>query len=238
MRQIVLDTETTGKDWSKGDRIIEVSCVELENRRYTGRVLQHYLNPEREIDAAAFSVHGISREFLSDKPKFEEIAKELIDFIQGSELIIHNAPFDVGFLNTELKRIQSYSDSVETYCTVVDSLQLARLKHPGERNSLDALCNRYEVNNSKRGLHGALLDARLLAEVYLLMTSVQEEMDFEIKSQDSTPIQGVQKNQIKLTVLYANKQECEAHEHYLEKIQETSGGKCLWLQKDTPTTIK
>ena len=169
MRQIVLDTETTGLDHRMGDRIIEIGCVELLNRKLTGQRFHRYLNPEREVEAGALAVHGLTNEFLHDKPKFDEVAAEFLDFIQGAELVIHNAGFDVGFLNNELALSQAAP--LEQCCAgVVDTLKLARELHPGRKNSLDALCERYAIDNSGRMLHGALLDAELLAEVYLAMT--------------------------------------------------------------------
>lgn len=175
MRQVVLDTETTGLDPNAGHRIIEIGCIELVNRKFTGNNLHIYLNPERDIDIGAERVHGISREFLKDKPLFKNIAAQFVDYITGAQLIIHNAPFDVGFLNAELNGIKHKKSLVEL-CDVLDTLVLAREKHPGQRNNLDALCKRYNVNNSNRKLHGALLDAEILAFVYLAMTGGQTEL--------------------------------------------------------------
>ena len=176
MRQIVLDTETTGLEASQGHRIIEIGCVELENRRLTGNHYHQYINPQREIDQGAIEVHGITNEFLNDKPLFDKIAADFIEFVRGAELIIHNAPFDLGFLDAELKRLpQQYSPMIEL-CSVVDTLVMARAKHPGQRNNLDALCQRYDVDNSQRDLHGALLDAEILADVYLAMTGGQTNL--------------------------------------------------------------
>jgi DNA polymerase-3 subunit epsilon len=178
MRQIVLDTETTGLDPRSGHRIIEVACIEMENRRFTGRHLHKYVNPEREIDEGAQRVHGISLEFLADKPKFADIADEFLEFINGAELIIHNAPFDIGFLNAELDRLGRVP--VGTICNgVIDTLRMAKDLHPGKRNSLDALCERYDIDNSSRTLHGALLDTELLAEVFLAMTRGQNTLMIE-----------------------------------------------------------
>ena len=173
MRQIVLDTETTGLEVSQGHRIIEIGCVELVNRRLTGRHFHQYINPRRDIDQGAIEVHGITDDFLADKPAFETIASSFMDFIQGAELVIHNAPFDIGFLNSELERIATAAGRIEDLCTITDTLVMARAKHPGQRNSLDALCQRYLVDNSQRDLHGALLDAEILADVYLAMTGGQ-----------------------------------------------------------------
>ena len=173
MRQIILDTETTGLEPKQGHRIIEVGGIELVDRRMTGNTFHHYINPEREIDEAAFEVHGISLESLQDKPVFADLSKELLDFIAGAELIIHNAPFDVAFLNNEFRLAGFGKSVVDQHCEVLDTLVMARHKHPGQKNSLDALCKRYQVDNSQRQLHGALLDAEILADVYLLMTGGQ-----------------------------------------------------------------
>ena len=176
MRQVVLDTETTGLDPAQGHRVIEIGCVEIINRKQTKRHYHCYLNPDRDIDAGAMEVHGITPAFLADKPRFYQVEAEFLDFIAGAELIIHNAPFDMGFLNAELKRSDSSRASLDGFCNVLDSLVLARQKHPGQRNSLDALCKRYGVDNTQRELHGALLDAEILADVYLVMTSGQRNL--------------------------------------------------------------
>ena len=177
MRQIVLDTETTGLEPSQGHRVIEIGCVELEQRKLTGNHYHQYINPEREVEQGALDVHGISNEFLSEKPLFITVVDDFLDYIKGAELVIHNAPFDVGFLNHELKiagQVQGKSyGTINDYCTVLDTLEVARKKHPGQKNSLDALCKRYMVDNSQRDLHGALLDSEILADVYLLMTGGQ-----------------------------------------------------------------
>ena len=173
MRQIVLDTETTGLEASQGHRIIEVGCVELVNRKLTGNHYHQYINPQRDIDQGAIEVHGITNEFLADKPVFEHIVTDFTEFVAGAELIIHNAPFDVGFINSELQRLEAVQRKVDDDCSIIDTLVMARAKHPGQRNSLDALCQRYGVDNSQRDLHGALLDAEILADVYLLMTGGQ-----------------------------------------------------------------
>ena len=170
MRQIVLDTETTGLEPAQGHRIIEIGCVEIIDRRLTGNHYHQYLQPDREIDEGAIEVHGISNEFLQDKPRFADVVDDFMDFVRGAELVIHNAPFDVGFLNHELKLLDGSNETIEKICTVLDTLALARKMHPGQKNNLDALCRRYEVNNAHRELHGALLDAEILADVYLLMT--------------------------------------------------------------------
>ena len=179
MRQIVLDTETTGLEVSQGHRIIEIGCIELVNRRVTGNHWHHYINPEREIDSGAFEVHGISTEFLQDKHRFAELAEEFRDYVAGAELVIHNAPFDIGFLNNELALLDPPLAALEESCSILDTLLLARQKHPGQKNNLDALCKRYGIDNSNRSLHGALLDARILADVYLAMTGGQTSLGLE-----------------------------------------------------------
>lgn len=176
MRQIILDTETTGLDPDKGHRIIEIGCVEIRNRRRSDKTYHQYINPHREIDDGAFEVHGLSNEFLADKPDFSDIAQDLINFIKDSEVIIHNAPFDVEFINAELKELGREWGKLEDYCTIRDTLVMARELHPGQKNSLDALCSRYEIDNSQRDLHGALLNAQILLDVYLAMTGGQTSL--------------------------------------------------------------
>ncbi len=233
MRQIVLDTETTGLEPKQGHRIIEIGCVEIVNRRKTDRHFHQYLNPDREIDDGAFNVHGIGNDFLADKPRFADIAQEFIDFIRDSELVIHNAPFDVGFLNAELKKLGRKWGKTEDYCSVVDTLMMAREKHPGQKNNLDALCKRYEIDNSERDLHGALLDARILLDVYLVMTGGQETLSFdssqEQQAADQTKARIVDVNRKPLRVIEATPEELAEHEKYLERIKEESGGKCVWV---------
>ena len=233
MRQIVLDTETTGLEPKQGHRIIEIGCVEIVNRRKTDRHFHQYLNPDREIDDGAFNVHGIGNDFLADKPRFADIAQEFIDFIRDSELVIHNAPFDVGFLNAELKKLGRKWGKTEDYCSVVDTLMMAREKHPGQKNNLDALCKRYEIDNSERDLHGALLDARILLDVYLVMTGGQETLSFdssqEQQAADQTKARIVDVNRKPLRVIEATAEELVEHEKYLERIKEESGGKCVWV---------
>jgi DNA polymerase-3 subunit epsilon len=269
MRQIVLDTETTGLEPELGHRIIEIGCVEIVNRRVTGRTFHRYLNPERAIDEGAMAVHGIKRADLDDKPKFAEVAEELITFISDAELVIHNAAFDVAFLDAELARLagarravapaggfpagdfpagDSLADrsvspaggsfagrSVSTLCRVLDSLALARSMHPGQRNNLDALCKRYEVDNSRRDLHGALLDAQILADVYLAMTGGQVGLAL---SETTAPVRAANDGQAivpvlvrgatPLCVVMATEEEALAHESMLKIIAKASGGKCLW----------
>ncbi|MEX2131707.1 MAG: DNA polymerase III subunit epsilon [Pseudohongiellaceae bacterium] len=232
MRQIVLDTETTGLDHVQGHRVIEIGCVELDNRRLTGKHFHRYLNPQRDSDEAALDIHGLSTEFLADKPLFSQIADELLDFIKGAELIIHNAPFDVGFLNSELTRLNRDIGSLEKHCQVIDSLMLARQKHPGQRNSLDALCKRYEVDNSQRQLHGALLDAEILADVYLAMTGGQTRLQLggeETAARVAAVLpKFLDQDRPPLKVIAADADELKAHEERLKKIEQASGN-CVWL---------
>lgn len=233
MRQVVLDTETTGLEPKHGHRIIEIGCVEIVNRRKTERHFHQYLNPDREIDDGAFNVHGISNEFLADKPRFADIAQEFVDFIRDSELIIHNAPFDVGFINAELKQLGRKWGKTEDYCSVIDTLMMAREKHPGQKNNLDALCNRYEIDNSSRDLHGALLDAQILLDVYLAMTGGQETLSFdatqEQQAADSGHAKIINVNRKPLRIIEPTTEDLTAHEQYLERIKTESGGKCVWI---------
>ena len=221
MRQIVLDTETTGLEPGEGHRIIEIGCVEIVDRRLTGRHFHVYINPERKVDAGALEVHGLSDEFLADKPLFADVADAFIEFIQDSELIIHNAAFDIGFLDHELKLLQAHG-CIADHCGVVDTLLMARKKHPGQRNSLDALCKRYGVDNSQRELHGALLDAEILADVYLLMTGGQTSLglygdDDGIES-ESSQRWILPDERPPLTIIVASAVELEAHEARLAAI--------------------
>ena len=232
MRQIVLDTETTGLDPRHGHRIIEVACIEMVNRRLTGHHLHKYVNPEREIDEGAQAVHGISLEFLADKPKFADIADEFLEFISGAELIIHNAPFDIGFLNAELDRLGRVP--VGTICNgVIDTLRMAKELHPGKRNSLDALCERYDIDNSSRTLHGALLDTELLAEVFLAMTRGQNSLMIEPDAAPRPNIgaDGQVRQRKPLIVRHATADELAEHERVLKAIDKESKGACLWLPK-------
>jgi DNA polymerase-3 subunit epsilon len=235
MRQIVLDTETTGLDPQLGHKVIEIGCVEIANRRLTGNHYHCYLNPQREIDEAAIEVHGLTVEFLSDKPLFKHIVDEFIDFIDGAELVIHNAAFDIGFLDSELKALESGHKLIEQRCSVVDSLALARQKHPGQRNNLDALCRRYEVDNSQRELHGALLDAEILADVYLAMTGGQTRLELSADekttaAQQRNMVRTVDQDRAPLKVLKASPEEIDAHENRLAEIDAGSGNNCLWLK--------
>ena len=233
MRQIVLDTETTGLEPKQGHRIIEIGCVEIINRRKTNKHYHQYINPDREIDEGAYNVHGISNEFLADKPRFKDIAQEFINFIRDSELIIHNAPFDVGFIDHELRKLGIKWGKVEHFCTVTDTLTMAREKHPGQKNNLDALCKRYEIDNSKRDLHGALLDAQILLDVYLAMTGGQEDLALgsmeEQEAAEQNAIRLNDENRKPLPIIQPTEEELAAHEKYLEVLREKSGGKCVWV---------
>ena len=230
MRQIVLDTETTGLEPAQGHRIIEIGCVELLNRRQTKRQYHQYLNPEREIDEGAFDVHGISNEFLADKPRFADFARDFIDFVRDGELIIHNAPFDVAFINAELERLGSEWGQLEDYCRVVDTLVMARDMYPGKRNSLDELCRRLEVDNSQRQLHGALLDAEILLDVYLCMTSGQEDLglvaSYSDTSIDTADLQNNERPPLARVLVPPEEQ--AAHERRLDALEARSGGICIW----------
>lgn len=232
-RQIVLDTETTGLEPQQGHRIIEIGCVELIDRKPTGNDYHVYLQPDREIDAGAVEVHGISNEFLQDKPRFADICDDFIAYIKESELIIHNAAFDVGFIDAELMLIDSSMGDVAGRCEVFDTLELARKLHPGQKNNLDALCKRYEVDNSGRELHGALLDARILADVYLAMTGGQTSLLLAADSESGSGVQTIQrvKRNGSLPVIKANEEELAAHNQHLSEIDAESGGNCLWLHE-------
>ena len=230
MRQIVLDTETTGLDWRNGDRVIEIGCVELLNRSLTGRHFHVYINPERSIDAEAVAVHGITEEFLADKPKFARIVSDFEDFVRDAELVIHNASFDVGFLDSELERLGR--GRLSGLCAgVIDTLKLAKEQNPGKKASLDALCDRYEIDNAHRELHGALLDAELLAEVYLAMTRGQESLMIGLEDEPSareTDADGAPIARAALKVLRATEVETQAHEAVLDDIVKANKGLCLW----------
>lgn len=234
MRQIVLDTETSGLEYKLGHRVIEIGCVELLGRKLTNHRFHQYLNPERAIEAGAHAVHGLTNEFLQDKPKFAEVAAEFQDFIRGAELIIHNAAFDVGFLNNEFEL--AGLEPLGSLCeSVVDTLRLARELRPGRKNSLDALCTEYAIDNSGRQLHGALLDAELLAEVYLAMTRGQENliMDLDMSTGfDNHLLPSGERPALR--VLRANAEELIEHQRVLEEIAKESKGKCLWLEAPIP----
>ena len=242
MRQIVLDTETTGLEPEAGHRIIEIGGVELIDRKPTGRHFHRYINPQREVDEGALSVHGITNEFLSDKPLFADVADELLAFLDGAELVIHNAPFDVMFLDHELGRLQHMRRRIEDKCTVVDTLALARHKHPGQKNSLDALCRRYDVDNSQRELHGALLDAEILADVYLMMTGGQtalfanEETETTVVGPETFEIVRLSADRPRLRVIIAAAAELVRHDALLDELQKVSRGNCIW-RRDAPALV-
>lgn len=236
MRQIVLDTETTGLETSQDHRIIEIGCVELIGRKLTGRHYHQYVNPQRKVDEGAMEVHGITDEFLLDKPVFSQVVHEFLSFVDGADLIIHNAPFDVGFINHEIAKLSGKYLEIESGCRIIDTLALARQKHPGQKNNLDALCKRYGVDNSQRDLHGALLDAEILADVYLLMTGGQVNFNMsDQQASDSGEVSG--KSAIRrlvadrpaLTVVRASDAEIALHQQRLEGIDKKSGA-CVWLR--------
>ncbi|MFE8069774.1 DNA polymerase III subunit epsilon [Marinobacteraceae bacterium S3BR75-40.1] len=230
MRQIVLDTETTGLDPEQGHRIIEIGCVEVIDRELTGRHFHVYINPEREVEDSAIEVHGITNEFLADKPKFREIYADFVKFIEGADLVIHNAPFDVGFMNHEFRLLDPRNKVIDDICTVTDSLQLARKKHPGQKNNLDVLCRRYGIDNSHRELHGALLDAEILADVYLLMTGGQTALSLdsgESADEEASGIRRLAAERPRLKVITVSEEERQAHEALLDKV-EKAGGHAIW----------
>jgi len=230
LRRIVLDTETTGLEPEAGHRVIELACLELQGRRLTGRHFHRYVNPERAIDAAASQVHGLTDEDLADKPRFADIADEFVEFVEGAELLIHNAPFDVAFLDAELALLGR--PPLATFCAVSDTLAMARELHPGKKNSLDALCERYAVDHSRRTLHGALLDAQLLADVWLAMTRGQETLDIGIAAGPAAALAGAPRAG-RLVVLRASEAERARHAALCERIERDSRGKCLWLHPAT-----
>jgi DNA polymerase-3 subunit epsilon len=235
MRQIFLDTETTGLSAENGDRIIEIGCVELLNRKLTGNNLHFYINPERDSHEDALKVHGISNEFLRDKPKFSEVADQILDYLRGAEIIIHNAPFDIGFLNKEMELLGK-PPITEQVASVRDTLVMAKEMYPGKRNSLDALCDRLGVDNSGRTLHGALLDAELLADVFIYMTRGQDAllMDEEATVTEGPRVVKLDLSQISLPVIRATEQELSAHEDTLAQIDKSSGGKTVWRMATDP----
>jgi len=229
MRQIFLDTETTGLSAEGGDRVIEIGCVELFNRKLTGKNLHFYLNPERDSHEDALKVHGISNDFLRDKPKFAQVAQEVLDYLRGAEIIIHNAAFDVGFLNKELERVGEAPFTTHV-SSVIDTLVMAKQMFPGKRNSLDALCDRLGVDNSGRTLHGALLDAELLADVYINLTRGQEALliDASDDQREHQSVGSIDLSSYTLPVLRANAQELTMHEDLLQQLDKASGGKTVW----------
>jgi len=244
MRQVVLDTETTGLEPEQGHRVLELGCVEIIDRKLTQRRFHQYINPERDIDDGALEVHGITRESLANKPTFAEIWESFLDFVKGAELIIHNAAFDLAFLNHEIGIMDPAIGVITDYCTYVDTLEIARLKHPGQRNNLDSLCKRYNVDNSQRDLHGALLDAELLADVYLLLTGGQASLGFgEIAEDRQTGMNaagGVRRerrlggDRTALKVISATDEELASHRETLDAIDEVAEKGCLWKQPDFP----
>ena len=233
-RIVVLDTETTGLNPQEGHRIIEIGCVELVKRRLTGKRFHVYINPDRIIDEGAIAVHGITNQFLEDKPHFEQVFEDFIAFIRGAELVIHNAPFDVGFINHEFSRLEGEAGRVDDLCEVFDTLAYARKKHPGQRNSLDALCKRYGIDNSHRDLHGALLDAEILADVFLLMTGGQSSLLDEgqagmNEASQNTVVKRVSADRPALTIIRCSDEELAAHQLRLEAIEKAAGA-CIWNQ--------
>lgn len=242
MRQLFLDTETTGLEPEHGHRIIEIGCVEMIDRRLTGRYYHQYINPDREIDDGAIAVHGLTNQFLSDKPFFSAVADEFLAFIKNADLIIHNAPFDVGFINHEFRLLRRGDLlPVTEYCSIIDTLKMAREKHPGQKNNLDALCRRYEVNNAHRELHGALLDAEILSDVYLRMTGGQVGLALSGSSaegesvagrHDTSTIRRLSREGIFLPVITAAETEMDKHQAQLEKINKKSANPCIWLATD------
>ncbi len=233
MRQVVLDTETTGLEPKQGHRVIEIGAVELIDRQATGRRFHTYINPERDIEQGALEVHGITEEFLRDKPRFAEIADELIAFVDGAELVIHNAPFDIGFIDNELSLAGHHHASITEVSTVLDTLELAKDLHPGQRNNLDALCKRYEVDNTSRTLHGALLDAEILADVFLAMTGGQVDLGLSLESAvsaDEDEGGNIHTEHPELIVLRASDEEVAQHQARIKDIEKQSEGQCLYMQ--------
>lgn len=234
MRQIILDTETTGIDPGQGHRLIEVGCLELVNRRLTGRSFHRYVNPAREVEAEAIAVHGLTNEFLADKPLFASIVDEFLEFVTGAELVIHNAAFDVGFLNNELRLLNRGLPPIDTVCGVLDTLRLARDKHPGQKNNLDALARRYGANSRDRTYHGALLDAEILADVYLAMTGGQVGLALGQEEADggggprSEGLRPLAADRPRLPVIRADAEELQRHEDRLVVLDKAAGGPCLW----------
>ena len=245
MRQIVLDTETTGLDSSEGHRIIEIGCVEIINRRLTGNNYHQYVNPEREIDEGAVDVHGMTKESLADKPRFCDVVPDFLEYVKGAQLVIHNAPFDVGFLNYEFSLLSDSAEAggtgvlnIDDHCTIEDTLQLARKLHPGQKNDLDSLCKRYNIDNSQRTFHGALLDAEILADVYLAMTGGQSGL-FEDHAGPAqlgaarVQIRRLDPNRPRLAVIRASDEELQAHAAWLNELDKATEGRCIWRQLDS-----
>jgi len=237
MRQIVLDTETTGLEPEAGDRIIEIGCIELIDRKLTEQTFHRYVNPERAVGPGALEIHGLDDDFLSMQPLFEDVAAEFLEFVHDAELIIHNADFDVGFINHELQRLGTSTRDIREHCRVLDTLALARRMHPGQHNSLDALAKRYQVDNSKRQLHGALLDAGILAEVYLAMTGGQTSLALEGEAAQAAlqvSAAPVDRNGLELVVLAATEEELDAHRQMLRRLSESAGAPILWEEIEPP----
>ncbi len=237
MRQIVLDTETTGLEPSQGHNVIEIGCVEMIKRRLTGNNYHQYIKPDRDSDEDAIRIHGITNEFLADKPKFSQITADFIEYVRGAELVIHNAPFDVGFLNAELKR-NGCTERIEDICSIVDSLQLARRKHPGQKNNLDALCRRYGIDNSHRELHGALLDSEILADVYLMITGGQTDLMLAaegegVSSDGMIEIKKLSDVTQGMKVIKADALEIAEHQEFVRLLDKKSGGESLYSQLDS-----
>ena len=241
MRQVVLDTESTGLEYVQGHRIIEIGCVEIVNRRLTKNTYHQYINPDRDIDAGALEVHGLTEEFLADKPMFEEIADDFLSFIEGAELVIHNAAFDAGFLNHEITMLAAGKGDFESHCSgIIDTLDMARKLHPGQRNSLDALCKRYEIDNSHRQLHGALLDAEILADVYLRMTGGQTDLLLKETSVGANKVRRPRKKagtDSPLFVQQASQDELNKHQIWLQEINKQTDGACVWLRDDLEPNV-
>ena len=238
MRQIILDTETTGIDPKAGHRIIEIGCVEMVNRRLTGNNYHQYIQPEREVPQEAIEIHGITNEFLTDKPVYATIAEDFLTFVKGAELVIHNAAFDIGFINHEFKLMDSRFTDIRDYCTVIDTLALARKTHPGQRNSLDALCKRYYIDNSRREYHGALLDSEILADVYLMMTGGQSKLSLDSSINDAgehqVDIKRLEADRPSLRVVSASEQELQRHQEQLAIIDKRCGESCVWTKLESP----
>jgi len=242
MRQIILDTETTGLEPSQGHRIIEIGCVELVNRRLTGNHYHQYIQPDREVPDDAIEIHGITNEFLADKPRFEQIAREFAGFISGAELVIHNAPFDVGFINHEFGRLGPEWGEVQDHCGILDTLKMAREMHPGQRNTLDALCRRYDIDNSSRALHGALLDSEILADVYLAMTGGQTLLWLDAEKDQSGADhaqvrQPISTDRPRLRVIGASAEELTAHASYMDLVEKSAGAVPLWRELESESKI-
>ena len=234
MRQIVLDTETTGLETSQDHRIIEIGCVEMVNRKLTGRHYHQYINPQRKVDEGAMEVHGITDQFLEDKPVYAAISSDFLKFLDGAELVIHNAPFDVGFINHELKKLSGKYNALGSTCKIIDTLALARQKHPGQKNNLNALCKRYSIDNSQRQLHGALLDAEILADVYLLLTGGQATLGLGEELDDRKELRAtiqLDKSRLPLKVMKANFEELRAHERKLDDLDQISPEGAVWRSR-------